>query len=133
MDTDQTLSTIATTPTKYNINDYDAECLIGKSKKALVKSNQEVGIFSYRAGDVVWPYMYQDVSKIHLCVSGRCEFVVQQNNSDISPTNYRIKKDEILVVPPGWVTKFIALTDCTVVCIKNKAEHNEKIEFSPLF
>lgn len=67
----------------------------------------EVGVKTYRRGDAEAWHLHKIATEITVVVSGEIEM-----------SGKRYGAGDIVVVPPGEGTDFVALTDCTNVVVK---------------
>lgn len=77
----------------------------------------EVGVKSYRAGDYEAGHFHKIATEITLILSGRASMCGQEWG-----------EGDIIVIQPGEVTDFRALTDVTNVVVKVPGALNDKYE-----
>jgi hypothetical protein len=91
--------------------------LVGDFEPALIRSKDlEVAIKHFKKGDTEPSHKQLIATEITIIVSG-----------EIRLGECRYLANEIVTIPPGVYADFEALTDCTLVCIKNPSIPNDKV------
>jgi mannose-6-phosphate isomerase-like protein (cupin superfamily) len=75
----------------------------------------EVAVKYYKAADKEGPHLHRVATEITLVLSGRAQMVGKE-----------WRAGEILVLEPGEITDFEALTDCITVVVKLPSVLNDK-------
>ncbi len=77
----------------------------------------EVGVKRYQAGDAEARHHHKVATEITVFLDGRA----RMNGAEFGP-------GDILTIPPGESTDFLALTDLTTVVVKLPGARNDKYE-----
>ena len=89
---------------------------VGNFEPTLCRTNAvEVAVKTYRAGDAEGAHYHKVATGLTVIVSGR----VRMNGVEYGP-------DDIIVMEPGDVTDFEALTDAVNVVVKIPGANNDK-------
>lgn len=110
---------------KKHLKDYTRGWIVGNFKPSLFTSDCEVGIQSYLAGDSQPNHYHSETIEYNVVVCGECEFNIYNRISDIRE-RIIAKSGDIITIPEYIECEFIARTDCTIVCIKNKSIPSDK-------
>lgn len=100
------------------LEDMKGGWLIGNFEPSLLKTNDvEVAVKSYKAGSVEKPHFHKIATEFTIIVSGEVEMF-----------DKRWKVGDVVIVEPGDVTAFKAITDATNVVVKIPGANNDKYE-----
>lgn len=100
----------------FNLNDMVGGWIIGNFNPSLFKTNDvEIAIKKYKAGDYDSSHYHKIATEYTVIVDGQVE---------MSGNIYN--KDDILIISPGEVTDFRAITNSTTVVIKIPGANNDK-------
>lgn len=99
------------------LSDFPGGWIIGNFAPSLIRSGDfEVAIKNFSPGDYE-PRHYQETAvEITVVVSGSCRFAGQT-----------LSAGQIILLNPGEISDFLALTDCTVVCVKSPSIPDDKV------
>lgn len=101
---------------KFNLNDMINGWIIGNFDPSLYKTNDfEFAIKRYKSGDYDSAHYHKIGTEYTVIVSGKVEM-----------SGIVYKENDILIIMPGEITNFKALTDCVTVVIKIPGINNDK-------
>ena len=101
---------------KHNIQDFVRGWLVGDFEPSLVNSKDlEVAIQFYKAGDHEPRHVHKIAREITVIAYGR-----------VTMSGAEYVKGDIVDIPPGVPTDFIALEDCATVVIKTPSLPSDK-------
>ena len=102
---------------KSNVMEYKNGWLLGNFSPALIQTNDfEVCVKSFKVGDCEASHYQVIATEITVVLSGK-----------VRMGEVLLTEDEILVVEPGEVIDFEALTDCKVLGIKFPSLPDDKV------
>ena len=91
---------------------------IGNFEPSLLKTNDvEVAVKKYNKGDYEKAHYHKIATEFTLIISGRVKMF-----------DMEFSEGDIIVVEPGEVTDFLAITDCANVVVKIPGANNDKYE-----
>lgn len=108
-------------PLKMKLDNFKRGWFVGNFNPTILKANNEVGIQSYHAGECHKEHYHEYTTEVNICVSGKCKFILRHID-DEEQINFELVEDEILIIPPNYITKFLALTNCKVVVVKDRSD-----------
>ena len=101
---------------KAHLNDMVRGWFVGDFTPTAFKSEQcEVAVKSYQKGDIDAAHFHKLAHEITLIIEG-----------EVSMMGSKWRKGDIIVIEPGEVSAFSALTDATLVVIKIPGAKNDK-------
>lgn len=103
-------------PSSYRLQDMTRGWFVGDfSPAALRCAGAEVAVQRFAAGEVEAPHEHRIATEVTLLLEGTARMCGRT-----------LTAGEILVLPPGTVTGFEALTDCTTVVVKTPSVLGDK-------
>lgn len=101
---------------KYNLKEMIGGWFIGNFNPSLLKTNDvEVSVKRYKAGDYDSFHYHKIGTEYTVIVEGQVEMSGEIYN-----------KDDILIIRPGDITDFRAITDTVTVVVKIPGANNDK-------
>jgi quercetin dioxygenase-like cupin family protein len=99
------------------LSDFPGGWIVGDFLPAIMHSTEtEVAVKVFARGDSEPRHFQKTVTEITVIVSGSCMFAGKN-----------LTAGQIVVLEPGEVSDFLALTDCTIVCVKSPSKPDDKV------
>ena len=93
--------------------------VIGQFDPSLFRKDIEVGVQGYSAGDIHEAHYHKIGTEYNIIISGSCVFC-------LDGVKHEAEANDIIVVEPNEVCEFTAITDTTIVCIKQPSVPYDK-------
>lgn len=85
------------------------------SPSAFASKDFEVAVKHYRAGDCESMHEHRVATEVTVVIDG-----------SVRMAGRTVRSGEIVVMEPGEATAFVAITDCTTVCVKTPSVPGDK-------
>ena len=119
---------------KKNLSEFTNGWIVGNFTPSVIKTDScEVGIQSWSVGDYSESHVHLITNETNLVLNGLVEFKIQKMNSDEIPQVIQLKKNELLTIPSGYVTRFLSITDSTLLIIKDQSKTYDKVIWNSFF
>lgn len=114
----------------YSTSNFKRGWIIGDFDPSLIKANFEIGIQKYKAGDSSEYHFHKFNDEFNVCIYGKCQIFYFSLGDKINNQKSLIcesNSNDIFVIHKNVVAKFIALTDCAILCFKPKSYKDDKV------
>lgn len=103
---------------KRHLDEFKGGWFIGNFEPSLLKTNDfEVSVKVHPKGEI-WPKHYHKIATEYNCViEGKVEI-----------DNVIYEKNDIFIIPPGYIVDPTFHEDCTIVCVKSPCVIDDKYE-----